>query len=136
MTVQRFTLIDAQARRSIDVDIQGTRLCVSPSALEGTTGWQVKPEGFCRGDVCVPAGDAVGSDGRVDIVAFAKRLGRPIVLNLQESAISLGVAAAERADSLQSLEAPDFALPDLAGQQHALSQYRGKKILLATYASW
>ena len=136
MTAQTFTLIDAQARMSIDVSSEGPRLLVSAGALEGTTGWQVKPEGFCRGDVCVPAGDAVNADGRVDIVAFAGRLGRPIVVDVQESAISLGVAAAARADALQSLEAPDFSLPDLAGTPHALSAYRGKKILLASYASW
>ena len=32
--------------------------------------------------------------------------------------------------------APDFALPDLAGELHTLSEHRGKKVLLATWASW
>ena len=32
--------------------------------------------------------------------------------------------------------APDFTLPDLAGQIHTLSDYRGKKVLLVAYASW
>ena len=32
--------------------------------------------------------------------------------------------------------APDFTLPDLAGTQHTLSSLRGRKVLLATWASW
>jgi peroxiredoxin len=35
-----------------------------------------------------------------------------------------------------SLEAPDFTLPDVSGTPHSLSDYRGKKVLLATWASW
>jgi peroxiredoxin len=34
------------------------------------------------------------------------------------------------------LDAPDFTLPDLTGAEHALSEHRGKKVLLATWASW
>ena len=48
----------------------------------------------------------------------------------------LGTSAADRSSALQSLEAPDFALPDLAGATCTLSQQRGKKVLLATWASW
>ena len=33
-------------------------------------------------------------------------------------------------------EAPDFTLPDFDGVQHSLSQYRGKKVLIMTWASW
>jgi peroxiredoxin len=37
---------------------------------------------------------------------------------------------------LQSLQAPDFTLPDLEGKWHALSEYRGRKVLLVSWASW
>jgi len=47
-----------------------------------------------------------------------------------------GEAALKRRDSLASLEAPDFELPDLDGKMHRLSDYRGKKVLLAAWASW
>ena len=43
---------------------------------------------------------------------------------------------ADRGGALESLTAPDFALPDLAGATWTLSQHRGKKVLLATWASW
>ena len=32
--------------------------------------------------------------------------------------------------------APDFALPDLSGRVHRLSDYRGQKVFLTTWASW
>jgi len=32
--------------------------------------------------------------------------------------------------------APDFALPDPSGRVHRLSDHRGKKVLLVTWASW
>jgi peroxiredoxin len=37
---------------------------------------------------------------------------------------------------LSSLAAPDFTLPDIDGNSHSLSDFRGKKILLLTWASW
>jgi hypothetical protein len=48
----------------------------------------------------------------------------------------LGPSARDRSTLLQSLEAPDFTLPDLAGVERTLSEHRGKKVLLATWASW
>jgi peroxiredoxin len=49
---------------------------------------------------------------------------------------ALAASAQERAARLARLEAPDFALPDLAGRVHRLSEHRGKKVLLIAYASW
>ena len=48
----------------------------------------------------------------------------------------LGTGARQRAAALTTLQAADFALPDLAGQMHHLSAYRGRKVFLATWASW
>ena len=72
----------------------------------------------------------------VDLAAFAAALDRPLALDVAEGVAALGTAAADRAASLASLEAPDFSLPDLAGRRHTLSEHRGKKVLLIAYASW
>jgi len=37
---------------------------------------------------------------------------------------------------LSSLKAPDFTLPDMNGKARSLSDFRGKKVLLLTWASW
>ena len=46
------------------------------------------------------------------------------------------VARLPRTAALESLEAPDFTLPDLAGEPHALSDYGSRKVLRVTWASW
>jgi hypothetical protein len=76
------------------------------------------------------------SDAGVDLAALAVLLDRPLALDLEHRAAALAAPAGERAARLGRLEAPDFALPDLAGRQHRLSDHRGKKVLLIAYASW
>ena len=36
----------------------------------------------------------------------------------------------------QGEKAPNFTLPDINGKQHSLADFKGKKILLITWASW
>ena len=45
-------------------------------------------------------------------------------------------AGADQRQVLSSLKAPDFTLPDMSGKTHSLSDFRGKKVLLVTWASW
>lgn len=115
-------------------------LWLSGRDLELATGWAMKPEGFCLGDVCVPVPTGNRSsyvDGdEVNAAALWRRLGNPTVHDAQAEIWVLGTGASDRAASLQSLEAPDFALPDLSGVTHTLSEHRGKKVLLVTWASW
>jgi hypothetical protein len=132
---QQYTLIVDQTASPVELVGGSLDVELTIDAFEEATGWSVKPEGFCRGKVCVPAGKAV-ADGTVDLKAYATLTGRPIVVSAEECAISLGTAAADRGRELSSLDAPDFTLPDLDGTAHSLSDYRGKKVLLAAYASW
>jgi peroxiredoxin len=48
----------------------------------------------------------------------------------------LGAGADDRNAALAGLVAPDFTLPDLSGTPRTLSQSRGNKVLLVTWASW
>ena len=111
---------------------------LSEQALKDSLGWELKPEGLCRGEVCVPVRDRdrlVHEDG-VDLGTFAEVLGRPAVIDAKESVAALGTAASSQAAAMATLEAPDFELPDLSGRMHTLSEHRGKKVLLIAYASW
>ena len=103
-------------------------------------GWEVKPEGFCRGETCVPIppgrADEFLREGRVNVAAFWRHMGRPLLHDEAGETWCLGESAADRRAQLNSLEAADFALPDLQGKIHRLSHYRGRKVLLVTWASW
>jgi hypothetical protein len=115
-------------------------LWCEPDEALAATGWAVKPEGLCRGPVCVPlpAGREreLVAGGRIDLAALWRHLGRPLAHSERGDVWVLGESARERTAALVSLEAPDFALPDPEGRVHRLSDHRGKKVLLVTWASW
>jgi hypothetical protein len=116
------------------------RLWLTEAELEAATGWSLRPEGLCRGDVCVPippgrAGE-FRREGRVDAGALWRHLDKATLSSDDGSVWVLGEGARERGDALLSLTAPDFTLPDPAGRMHSLSEHRGKKVLLVSWASW
>ncbi len=117
-----------------------TALWCPAREADAATGWVAKPEGLCRGEVCVPL--PVGRErefvdgGRINLAALWRHLGRPTVRSDRGHAWVLGESAGERKAALASLEAPDFTLPDPSGRMRRLSDYRGKKVFLVTWASW
>jgi hypothetical protein len=100
------------------------------------TGWTLKPEGMCRDDQCVPLSPTSVGAGRVDVEAFWRRLGNPVLCSDDRETWVLGAGADDRNAALAGLVAPDFTLPDLSGTPRTLSQLRGNKVLLVTWASW
>lgn len=114
------------------------RLWLSAADFTAVTGWTPKPEGLCHGDLCLPQPPGSSwSDGagRVDLVAFAERLGLPLVHDEQHHVWALGRPSAGT-EGEGPVVAPDFALPDLDGTTHRLSDYRGKKVFLLAWASY
>jgi hypothetical protein len=136
------TLIyDDRASAAASAAADGDDLWLSLGDLTASTGWEHKPQGLCLGDRCVPIPPSlerefVAADGRFNLAAFARYLEQPVVHDDAASVWLFGESAAVRAQSLRSLAAPDFRLPDLDGNLHALSDYRGKKVLLLSWASW
>lgn len=133
-------LTGEQTHRSAGARAERDSLWLKASEAATATGWTLKPEGFCKGEVCVPVPPARTAEfvhgGDVNVAALWRHLGAPVVHDDAGSAWVLGTSAEDRASQLKSLEAPDFTLPDLAGRQHALSAYRGKKVLVVSWASW
>jgi len=121
---------------------EGDSLWLSAADLTKASGWALKPEGACMGDVCIPIPPAreaefVREGGRTfNLAALARHRSQPVVHDDKNGVWYFGEAAATRRETLASLEAPDFELPDLDGKMHRLSDYRGKKVLLAAWASW
>ncbi len=115
-------------------------LWLSGHEAASATGWTLKPEGLCKDDRCVPLPPGrereLVRDGRIDVAALWRRLGRPVVHSDRGHVWVLGRSAADRAAELSSLEAPDVTLPDPSGRLHSLSDHRGQKVLLVTWASW
>ena len=125
--------------RGTDSEERGNGLWLTPDAMERVAGWQLKTEGFCKGEVCVPVPPsrehAFVAGGRYNLAALSELIGQPVVRNEEHRVWCFGEAASERRRALTSLSAPDFELPDLSGKRHRLADHRGKKVLLVSWAS-
>src|SRR5258708_28160576 len=104
----------------VDADAKGGGLWLKASDLERVSGWTHKPEGFCKGEVCVPVPpmrkDEMFAGDRYNLAALAQLLGQPVVADQEHGVWCFGEPAAERKRPLNSLEAPDFTLPHLDGR--------------------
>ena len=123
-----------------DACADGDALWLRRDDIARATGWNWIPEGLCRDATCVPvpparAAELVRGDA-LDVAGMWRHMGHPVVHDDACDAWVLGTGAQDRAQALAALEAPDFALPDPDGRTHRLSDYRGRKVLLATWASW
>jgi hypothetical protein len=138
MSALPFTVIDVQRAREVTAVVEGDRVRLPAASLEAALGWTLEPRGLCRGSVCIPTAGRpdLATEAGVDLAALAGLLERPLALDAEHRAAAPAASAAERSNRLERLEAPDFALPDLAGRVHRLSEHRGKKVLLIAYASW
>lgn len=130
------TVLTDDARREFDFLPEGDALWVDAAAFGSLTGYELKPEGACRDDVCVPLDGDLMRDDEVDVAGFWRHTGHPVLRNRTGSVWLLAEAALGRRTALESVLAPDFTLPDMEGTQHSLSAFRGKKVFLATWASW
>ncbi len=94
------------------------------------TGWEIKPEGACKGEVCVPL---PGDD--FDLAATAERLGMAVVEDAERGLWSIGPETLG-GHALVSAEAPDVVLTDLDGNEVRLSDFCGEKVVLVGWAPY
>jgi hypothetical protein len=114
-----------------------TTLELDPDAFAARTGWELKPEGACKGEVCVPLPpEARTAGGALDARVLADRLGMPLVADEARGLWALGPETAVTGRALSTATAPDLELPDLDGRAFRLSSLRGRKVVLLAWASW
>jgi len=138
MASRTLTLFDDGRVVAVEAAVEGDSISISPDTLERALGWELKPQGLCRGDACFPVRDraALLRAHGIDLGTFARLLDRPFAADAEAGVAVLGTPAADRASQIASMEAPDFTLPDLEGRLHSLRDQRGKKTLLIAWASW
>jgi len=124
--------------------IEGDAVWLTLPELTAVSGWELKPEGVCKDEICVPVPEArreallrsEASTALFNLTEFARLIEQPVAGDQANSVWYFGPASWEWRTRLSSREAPDFALPDLAGKTHRLSDLRDKKIFLLFWASW
>jgi hypothetical protein len=108
---------------------------VSAADFAAGTGWTPKPEGLCRGEICVPAPSALRSDGTVHIAAAAERLGMPIVHDTEHKVWAIGPGSSS-GHQLSTTVAADPDLIDKDGNPFRLSSLHGRKVVLVAWSSY
>jgi hypothetical protein len=122
----------------IDAQIVDGRVVTDVGGITTALGWELKPEGLCRGDVCVPvrADAELGEGDRIDLGAVAAVLGMASMVDEQAAVVAVSAPAADRRTALEGRVAPDFVLPDLDGKLRSLEEFKDRKRLLIAFASW
>jgi len=121
-----------------------TGLWITTKDLARATRFVIKPQGVCRDQLCFPLPKArkaefitkKGSTTWFNLSEFAKLIKQPFITDEKNGIWYFGPRAEEQSGYLTSLEAPNFTLPDLNGKLHSLTDFRGKRVLLVTWASW
>jgi hypothetical protein len=103
--------------------------------LRRRTGWELKPEGACKGEACVPLPDGAVEGGTVDARVLAERLRMPLVHDEEHGLWALGPESLS-GRALTTAQAAELVLPTFDGTEFRLSSLRGKKVVLAAWASW
>jgi len=108
---------------------------VDPAAFADRTGWDAKPQGLCRGEVCVPAPGSLRDDGTLDVTVAAQRLGMPVVHDETHGVWAVGPSTATgRALSTACAADPELLARD--GSPFRLSSLHGRKVLLVAWSSY
>lgn len=119
-------------------------LWVKPEDLNRINDFELKPQGACLDELCIPVLQDRDSDlfvtrrgqGWFNVTELANVLQQAWVADYAEGLWSFGGMPVERRAFFQSAIAPDFSLPDRNGNPVSLSDFAGKQVLLLTWASW
>ena len=105
--------------------------------IEKSLGWELKPEGLCKDDSCIPytpRNEPVS--GFVDFLDVTNTLGFSNVLDVELGLAAVDTFSSLRSSALKDRKAPNIELPDTDGELHSLSEWSDKKKLLVAFSSW
>ena len=136
-TASRATVLyDGRAIVLNRATVDGDALWIQKAELPSINGFELKPQGACRDEICIPVPRPMMNGTRFNLSAFAQRVGQRVVADPAMRVWSFGEIPVVRGAFLESRQAPEFAVPDRKGRLIRLSQFRGKKVLVVTWASW
>jgi hypothetical protein len=108
----------------------GPELALTPEALLEATGWELKPQGLCRGDVCVP-----GSFDDLTLTTVAAALRRPLAVELIDGG-AVAVLGEPAGSTVHAGEvAEPLTLPDVDGAPVQVTG-TGRKTAVVAWSTW
>jgi len=123
-------------RVGVDPARDTSALWIRKRDLPRVNGFELKPQGACRADLCIPIPKTMTRGEYFNLTAFAKKAGQPVVAEEGARVWSFGEMQALGGGLASTRIAPDFEVPDRLGHPVHLAGFRGKKALVVTWASW
>lgn len=118
----------------------GDGLLIRPEDLVRVNGFELKSQGACYEDMCIPVNDELvverGGKRWFDLEAFANLLGQPYVSDPQARVWSFAEIPAKRESTMVNAMVPDFEVTDRQGKVVRPADFKGKKALIVTWSSW
>lgn len=105
---------------------------LSPDDVLELTGWEVKPYGLCRGDVCNPARF---DGGPITLDALAAALHRPLAMELTDDAVVAVLGEPGGSTVSTGQLAPVLELHNVDGETIPLTG-RGRKTAVVVWSTW
>jgi hypothetical protein len=138
------TVLYQESETQAEARAEGPELWLTLPALTAVSGWELKPEGVCKEETCVPVPNprraalirSETSGTLFNLTEFARLIQQPFAFDESHAVWYFGPAGWEWKDRMSSRQAHDFELPDLGGRLHSLSELRGGKLFLLFWASW
>ena len=140
----RTVIYDGAATEVTAAPEPSSDLWITTTDLTRATRFVIKPQGVCRDQLCFPlpksrTAEFISKKGATtwfNLSEFARLIKQPFTFDQKNGVWYFGARTEEQNGYLASLEAPNFTLPDLNGRVHSLADFRGKRVLLVTWASW
>jgi hypothetical protein len=142
--LEQTVVYDGKATRLTNAEVTDKGLWVTHKDLKLATGFYIKPKGICRDELCFPIPEKrkseffsrKGGASWFNLTEFASLIKQPVARDEKNGVWYFGARAQSHEAYIESLEAPNFTLPDVGGKQRSLSDFRGRKVMLVTWASW
>lgn len=124
--------------------IKPNDLWITLADLKRATRFENKPQGICRDELCFPLpksrrGEFLQIQGKItwfNLSEFARLVKQPVARDSELATWYFGPRSEVQNGFTKNFQAPNFTLPDKDGKLHSLSDFRGKKVLIVTWASW
>lgn len=123
---------------------QPNDLWITLADLKAATRFENKPQGVCRDELCFPLPkkrraeflQAQDKTTWFNLTEFARLVHQPVARDAERATWYFGPRTEVQNSLTKDFKAPNFTLPDKDGKLHSLSDFRGKKVLIVTWASW
>tara|TARA_B100000686_G_C16775852_1_gene968412 strand:- start:1428 stop:1850 length:423 start_codon:yes stop_codon:yes gene_type:complete len=128
----------SECTSTVKVSWEDSRPFIHNDDVHKILGWELKPEGLCREETCIPVSnlpDSVESE-TVDLLTLTEVLEFSTVIDREAGFLAIDSFSSLRTSALLERKAPDICLPDLTGDKRFLSEWSDKKKLLVAFSTW